>query len=74
MLLKEFTSVLSAKSRDQLLVEVVRFAGRLGFETVDAMIVVDHVRGGPESSYAWTTRQRYTASHLRIWTVGGAIR
>ena len=48
MLLKEFTSVPSAKSRDQLLVEVVRFAGCLGFETVNAMIVVDHVRGGPE--------------------------
>ncbi len=48
MLQGGFTSVLQAKSRDELLSEVVGFTRRLGFETVDAMVVIDHFRGEPE--------------------------
>jgi DNA-binding CsgD family transcriptional regulator len=51
MLQGGFTSVLQVKSRDELLTEVVGFAKRLGFETVDAMVVVDHFRGEPE--FVW---------------------
>jgi len=45
MLQDGFTSVLQAKSRDELLKEVVDFTRRLGFDTVAAMTVVDHFRG-----------------------------
>lgn len=48
MLQGGFTSVLQVKTRDELLAEVVGFAKRLGFQTVDAMVVVDHFRGEPE--------------------------
>ena len=48
MLQGGFTSVLQAKSRDELLTEVVGFTRRLGFEKVNAMVVVDHFRGEPE--------------------------
>lgn len=44
MLQDGFTSVLQVKTRDELLSEVVRFATKLGFETVSAMAVVDHFR------------------------------
>lgn len=51
MLQGGFTSVLQARTRDELLAEVVGFTRRLGFETVDAMVVVDHFRG--ESEFVW---------------------
>jgi DNA-binding CsgD family transcriptional regulator len=51
MLQGGFTSVLQVKSREELLTEVVGFTRRLGFETVDAMAVVDHFRG--ESEFIW---------------------
>jgi len=51
MLQGGFTSVLEAKSRDELLKEVIGFTHRLGFETVTATAVVDHFRG--ESEFVW---------------------
>jgi hypothetical protein len=48
MLQGGFTSVLGAKSREELLKEVVDFTRRLGFETVTATAVVDHFRGESE--------------------------
>lgn len=48
MLQGGFTSVLQAKTRDELLAEVVGFTRKLGFETVAAMAVVDHFRGRSE--------------------------
>ncbi|CAG1011708.1 Transcriptional activator protein AnoR [Anaerolineales bacterium] len=51
MLQGGFTSVLQVKNRDELLTEVVGFTHRLGFETVDAMVVIDHFRSEPE--FVW---------------------
>lgn len=48
MLQGGFTSVLQAKSRDELLKEVVEFTRHLGFETVTATTVIDHFRGESE--------------------------
>jgi Autoinducer binding domain len=42
MLEDSYQSVLGARSRDEFLQEVVRFARQLGFETVTAVTVVDH--------------------------------
>ena len=42
MLQDEFTSVSQAKGRDELRMKVVGFARRLGFQTVSAMVVIDH--------------------------------
>ena len=48
MLQSGFTSVLEADDRDQLLSEIVRFTQSLGFETVSAMTVIDHMLGEAE--------------------------
>ena len=48
MLQGGFTSVLQVKNRDELLAEVLGFTRRLGFETVTATAVVDHLRGESE--------------------------
>lgn len=48
MLQGGFTSVLQAKSREDLLKEVVDFTRRLGFETVSATAVVDHFHAASE--------------------------
>ncbi len=48
MLLGSFQSVLEARNRDEFRGEVVRFAKRLGFETVSAITVVDHPVGDTE--------------------------
>jgi DNA-binding CsgD family transcriptional regulator len=48
MLEDSYMSVFQAKSREELQTEVVRFTQTLGFETVAAMAVVDHVVGDPE--------------------------
>jgi DNA-binding CsgD family transcriptional regulator len=48
MLQGDFLSVLEAKSRDEFHGAVVRFAQRLGFETVSAMTVVDKGIGDSE--------------------------
>lgn len=41
-------SVLEAKTKDELLAQIVRFAGELGFQTVTAMTVIDHFAGNSE--------------------------
>jgi DNA-binding CsgD family transcriptional regulator len=48
MLQGGFTSVLAAGNRDELLMEVVGFTKRLGFETVSATAVIDHFRAESE--------------------------
>ena len=48
MLQQGYTSVLEAVDRDQLLSEIVRFTQNLGFETVSATTVIDHMLGEAE--------------------------
>lgn len=48
MLQGGFASVLAAKSRDELLTEIVGFTRQLGFETMCATTIIDHFRGDPE--------------------------
>jgi DNA-binding CsgD family transcriptional regulator len=48
MLQSGFMSVLQAGDRDQLLGEIVRFTHNLGFETVSATTVIDHMLGEAE--------------------------
>jgi DNA-binding CsgD family transcriptional regulator len=40
-----YSSVLQARDRDEFRGEVIRFANRLGFDTVSAMTVIDHGPG-----------------------------
>src|SRR5262249_2107092 len=44
----DYLSVLEAKNEDQFRAVVIRFAQRLGFETVSAMVAVDRVGAEPE--------------------------
>ena len=48
MLESGFTSVLKARNRDEFQNEVVDFTKRLGFETVSATVVIDHLLGEAE--------------------------
>jgi len=48
MLQGDYQSVLEAKGQDQFRSVVVRFAQRLGFDKVSAMVAVDHVGSPPE--------------------------
>jgi DNA-binding CsgD family transcriptional regulator len=48
MLQPGFTSVLQSRDREEFRSEVVSFTRRLGFETVAAMVVIDHLLGEPE--------------------------
>jgi DNA-binding CsgD family transcriptional regulator len=48
MLESGFTSVLKSRDRDEFQQEVVSFTKRLGFETVSAMVVIDHLLGEAE--------------------------
>jgi DNA-binding CsgD family transcriptional regulator len=48
MLQDGYLSVLEARDRDEFLGQVVRFAKRLGFETVTATTIIDHFLGEPE--------------------------
>jgi len=43
-----YTSVMQAKSRDEFRDEVIRFAQKLGFETVSAITIIDHGMGRSE--------------------------
>ena len=45
MLQGGFTEVLSSRDRDEFRSEIVAFARRLGFETVSATVVIDHMLG-----------------------------
>jgi len=48
MLQSGFTSVLKTRNRDEFQEEVVGFTRRLGFETVSATVVIDHLLGEAE--------------------------
>lgn len=48
MLESGFTSVLKTRNRDEFQSEVVSFTKRLGFETVSATVVIDHLLGEAE--------------------------
>jgi DNA-binding CsgD family transcriptional regulator len=48
MLDSGFTSILKSGSRDEFQQEVVTFSKRLGFDTVSAMVVIDHLLGEAE--------------------------
>ena len=43
-----YTSVMQARNRDEFRDEVIRFAQRLGFETVSAITIIDHGMGKSE--------------------------
>ncbi len=59
MLDTSFTSVLTTRTRDEFQGEVVRFAKHLGFETVAAMLVIDHHLGQAEFITVDNTPQNY---------------
>ena len=48
MLQPGYTAVLESRNREEFRGEVVTFIRRLGFETVSAMVVIDHLLGEPE--------------------------
>lgn len=48
MLQDGYLSVLESRDRDEFLGQVVRFAKRLGFDTVSATTIIDHFLGEPE--------------------------
>ena len=48
MLESGFTSILKTRNRDEFQNEVVTFTKRLGFETVSATVVIDHLLGEAE--------------------------
>jgi DNA-binding CsgD family transcriptional regulator len=48
MLQAEYLSVLEVKTREELRIQLVRFAQQLGFETVAGTVVVDHLLAEPE--------------------------
>lgn len=59
MLQDSYASVLAARSRDDFRDEVVRFAGRLGFPWVAAMVVVDRGVGRAETHMVHNAESRY---------------
>ncbi len=59
MLQGGFTSVLGARSADELLAEAVRFARQLEFETVSTTLVIDHFLGEPEFLAVHNTPRAY---------------
>lgn len=59
MLQDGFTSVLQVKTREELLSEIVAFTKRLGFETVNAMAVVDRFRDDPHFAWVDNTPMAY---------------
>jgi DNA-binding CsgD family transcriptional regulator len=66
MLQGGFTSVLEAKDRDELTKEVIRFTRTLGFETVAAMMVIDHVLGEAECITIDNTPAAYSDSFHEV--------
>ena len=62
MLQQGYTSVLEAGDRDQLLSEIVRFTQNLGFETVSATTIIDHMLGDAEFITLDNTPASYRAT------------
>lgn len=57
-----YSSVLKAKDRDEFREEVVRFAQRLGFETVAAITVLEHGVAGTEFISVDNTPQAFSSA------------
>ena len=71
MLQGGFTEVLGSQSRDEFRDEVVGFTKRLGFETVSATVVIDHLLGEAEFITVDNTPQAYrdTFQNQQNWRV-----
>lgn len=63
MLPGAFTAVMQARNREEFRDEIVRFAGRLGFETVSAVTVIDQGLGRSEFINVDNTPQAYLDSY-----------
>jgi DNA-binding CsgD family transcriptional regulator len=64
MLESGFTSVLKTRNRDEFQAEVVSFTRRLGFETVSATVVIDHLLGEAEFITVDNTPHAYREAFL----------
>ena len=73
MLESGFTSVLKVRNRYELQDQVVAFTKRLGFETVSATVVIDHLLGEAEFITIDNTPRAYRES-FKTARIGGAIR
>ena len=62
MLESEFTSVLAVRNRSELQDQVIAFTKRLGFETVSATVVIDHLLGEAEFITIDNTPRAYRES------------
>jgi DNA-binding CsgD family transcriptional regulator len=62
MLQGGFTEVLGSQSRDEFRDQIVGFTKRLGFETVSATVVIDHLLGEAEFITVDNTPQAYRDS------------
>jgi hypothetical protein len=62
MLQPGFTSVLQSRNREEFQNEVIAFTQRLGFETVSATVVIDHLLGEPEFITVDNTPRAYKDS------------
>jgi DNA-binding CsgD family transcriptional regulator len=60
MLQSGYMAVMQATTPDDLLAEIVRFAKQLGFETVSATLVVDHMLGESEFITVANTPQAFS--------------
>jgi DNA-binding CsgD family transcriptional regulator len=71
MLQGGFTEVLGSQSRDEFRDEVVGFTKRLGFETVSATVVIDHLLGEAEFITVDNTPQAYrdTFQNQQNWRI-----
>jgi len=58
-----YSSVMQSKDRDEFREELVRFAQRLGFETVSAITVVDHGLGKSDFINVDNTPQEFTETY-----------
>jgi DNA-binding CsgD family transcriptional regulator len=66
MLESEFTSVLGVRNRSELQDQVVAFTKRLGFETVSATVVIDHLLGEAEFITVDNTPSGYKESFVNL--------
>jgi DNA-binding CsgD family transcriptional regulator len=64
MLESGFTSVLKTRNRDEFQSEVVTFTKKLGFETVSATVVIDHLLGEAEFITVDNTPNAYREAFL----------
>ena len=59
MLQSGYMAVMQAASQDEFLTEIVRFSKQLGFETVSATLVIDHMLGESEFITVANTPEAY---------------